>query len=52
MRFTVKMFASGETTCFEIVDQFANAAIDVLYHEIKLPDAEQCEVIAQSAFIH
>ena len=45
------MFARGVSTCWAIVDQFAEAVIDVLYHEIKLPNAEDCEVIAQHFYV-
>ncbi len=47
MRHTAILFGRGESTCRALVDQFASAVIDVLYNEIKLPDAGQCEVIAQ-----
>ena len=51
MRHTAAMFARGVSTCWAIVDQFAEAVIDVLYHEIKLPNAEDCEVIAQHFYV-
>ena len=50
MRHTATMFARGETTCFKVVDQFAESVIDVFYNAIKLPDAEQCEAFAQHLY--